>query len=544
MVPPLERKIVAAEQLAQTRAALRTEGRTLVQCHGCFDIVHPGHIRYLQFARQLGDVLVVSLTGDAQIRKGVDRPYIPQELRAENLAALEFVDWVVIDAMPTAAELLEQIKPDVYVKGREYATADDARFAREREIVERNGGRVVFHSGDVVFSSTRLIQSIGPERGFDEPRLRAYCRRNTIDLTRCRAMLGRFVGLRAVVVGDAFRERYVSCDASRTADDAPILSLQQVGTAEFWGGAAGLAQQLAALGAKPLLVSALGADAESANFAAEYAQLGLQANFVTTRGDVPQRTTFVADENKLFRVAQGGSAPLDSVAERHVFEQITAQFGASHLLLWADHGLGLVTPGLYESVTRAARGAGLRVVGHAPGARGELTQLAGAELLTASERQLREAMHDMQSGLPAVAWNLLHANGAKSLIVSLRRGGLIGFDAQVPALHNTPAPERLRSEFVAPIRSSCVDALGCDEALLAAAGLTLACDGGLALAAYLGAVLEALTASRGGAAPLGASELLEFLALRPELRPEVRFQSDAAPLTSMPARASFIEAVR
>src|SRR5262245_55689923 len=109
--PPLHRKIVSLEALAQTVRSLQVDGRTVVQCHGCFDIVHPGHVRYLQFARQLGDVLIVSLTGDALLGKGADRPYIPQELRAENLAALEFVDWVVIDPNPTACELLNMLRP-------------------------------------------------------------------------------------------------------------------------------------------------------------------------------------------------------------------------------------------------------------------------------------------------------------------------------------------------------------------------------------------------------------------------------------------------
>ena len=123
-----DRKIVSIEALQAELAGLRSSGRTVVQCHGCFDLVHPGHVRYLRFARQLGDILIVSLTADAGVTKGLDRPYIPAELRAENLAAMEFVDWVVIDEHPTAVEILEQVKPDVYVKGREYAVSSDPRF--------------------------------------------------------------------------------------------------------------------------------------------------------------------------------------------------------------------------------------------------------------------------------------------------------------------------------------------------------------------------------------------------------------------------------
>ena len=90
-------KIVDLDRLLALRESLRREGRTLVQCHGCFDIVHPGHIRYLGFAKTQGDVLLVSLSSDRHVNKGYDRPFINENLRAENLAVLEFVDYVYID---------------------------------------------------------------------------------------------------------------------------------------------------------------------------------------------------------------------------------------------------------------------------------------------------------------------------------------------------------------------------------------------------------------------------------------------------------------
>ncbi|NUQ48725.1 MAG: adenylyltransferase/cytidyltransferase family protein [Phycisphaerae bacterium] len=258
-----QRKIVNAAALAQMLREQRAAGRKVVQCHGCFDIVHPGHLRYLQSARRLGDLLVVSLTGDANVSKGPDRPYIPQDLRAENLAALEFVDWVVIDPNPTAADLIALLRPDVYVKGREYASSADPRFLRERELVESYGGRVVFHSGEVVFSSTRLIEGLRDENRLEAWRLHAFCRRCDINPAAVDSVLERFCEAPVLVVGDVIRERYVSCDTSNTADDAPMLALQSIGEMSFWGGAAAVALQLQALGAAPFLLAGVGTDGAS-----------------------------------------------------------------------------------------------------------------------------------------------------------------------------------------------------------------------------------------------------------------------------------------
>src|SRR5256885_15768965 len=153
-------KIVSLKRLLDLRAEARNGGRAVVHCHGCFDIVHPGHIQHLQFARSLGDVLVVSVSADRHVNKGVARPLIPDDLRAASVAALECVDYVYVNPDPTAVDLLAALKPDVYVKGSEYERSADPRFLAERETVIRHGGRVVFSDCGVVYSSTALIGSL------------------------------------------------------------------------------------------------------------------------------------------------------------------------------------------------------------------------------------------------------------------------------------------------------------------------------------------------------------------------------------------------
>lgn len=154
-------KILDRAGLLAARRSAREAGESVVQCHGCFDIVHPGHVRHLQFASTQGERLLVSITPDEEVNKGDGRPLFSQDLRAENLAALDCVDWVYINDEPTARGLLEAFRPDVYIKGREYERNDDPRFLAERAVIEGYGGRVVFSSGDVVFSSTALVGAIG-----------------------------------------------------------------------------------------------------------------------------------------------------------------------------------------------------------------------------------------------------------------------------------------------------------------------------------------------------------------------------------------------
>ena len=122
-------------------------------------------------------MLVVSVSSDRTVGKGVNRPYINEELRLENLAALEIVDYVCLDDHDWAGPILEALRPDVYVKGKEYETSADPRFLEERALVEGYGGSVIFSSGEVVYSSTFILEQFRHRFQLESEKIRAFCRR-------------------------------------------------------------------------------------------------------------------------------------------------------------------------------------------------------------------------------------------------------------------------------------------------------------------------------------------------------------------------------
>ena len=153
------RKIKTLEEAVDTLAPLRRAGRKIVHCHGVFDLLHVGHLRHLKAARELGDVLVVTLTPDPFVNKGPGRPAFTAALRAEALAMLECVDLVAINRWPTAVEVIQLLKPHYYVKGSEYREAVNdvtGGIVREQEAVECVGGQLAF-TDDLTFSSSKLI---------------------------------------------------------------------------------------------------------------------------------------------------------------------------------------------------------------------------------------------------------------------------------------------------------------------------------------------------------------------------------------------------
>lgn len=150
-------RLFSRAQLLEDRARWKQEGKILVFTNGCYDLLHPGHIRLLEQARSLGDVLVVGLNSDAGVRraKGAGRPLTPEKERAELLLALEAVDGVVLFEEETPRELIAALLPDVLVKG-----ADWSHFIAGREEVEAAGGRVVALALEPGYSTTRTIERI------------------------------------------------------------------------------------------------------------------------------------------------------------------------------------------------------------------------------------------------------------------------------------------------------------------------------------------------------------------------------------------------
>src|SRR6266487_2629040 len=188
----------------------RPRDRRVIMCHGVFDVVHPGHVRHLLYAKSKADLLVASITADHHITKGAHRPHVPQDLRAVNLAAFEVVDYVVIDKNPTPLENIRLIEPDYFAKGFEYtSTGMPAKTAEEAEVISANGGEIIFTPGDIVYSSSNLIDLAPPAIKLEK--LQILMERNGITFDKLRRTLDAMEGHQVHVVGDTIVDSYSHC---------------------------------------------------------------------------------------------------------------------------------------------------------------------------------------------------------------------------------------------------------------------------------------------------------------------------------------------
>ena len=155
-------RILDREGLRERIATARTNGARIVLANGCFDVLHVGHVRYLEAAKALGDLLIVGINSDKQTRrlKGLGRPVLSQDQRAEIVASLNTVDFVTVFDEPTVEELLLALKPDIHAKGTDY-TEDSVP---ERNVVRSFGGRVAIAGDPKDHSSSEMIEKLAASR--------------------------------------------------------------------------------------------------------------------------------------------------------------------------------------------------------------------------------------------------------------------------------------------------------------------------------------------------------------------------------------------
>lgn len=257
-------KIVSKTEFEnKIRQDIKREQKTIALCHGVFDLVHPGHIIHLEQAREMADILVVSITAAQFVRKGPDRPYFNDEMRMKVLAALECVDYVLLSEGYTVDDIIEAVRPDLYVKGEEYAKAEEditGKITEEKALVEKYGGKLAFTSGQV-FSSTKLINTAMSAMS-DEVRqyMVQFVKRHS--MSEIMNYADKVSNLKVLVVGDVIIDKYTYCNVQGTMSKDVGYSAREHHSEEYLGGSAVIARHLSSFSDHVTLMSIIGSEEE------------------------------------------------------------------------------------------------------------------------------------------------------------------------------------------------------------------------------------------------------------------------------------------
>ena len=450
----------------------------VIMCHGTFDVVHPGHIRHMLYAKTKADILIASLTADIHISKGNMRPFVPEDLRAMNLAALEMVDYVLIDNNQTPLENLEIIKPDFFAKGYEYsAGVINLKTQEELRVIDSYGGEMIFTPGDIVYSSSALIELAPPSIAVEK--LLTLMESEGVSFDNLREALISLKGVKVHVVGDTIVDSYTYCSMIGGMTKTPTMSVRFDKKVDYTGGAAVVAKHLCAAGGEVTLSTVLGND-DYKNFVLDdLKKSGVKClSIIDETRPTTNKNAIVAESYRLLKV--------DTLDNRSISDKITSKLKnqiqdvKTQAVVFSDfrHGIfnRLTIPILTESIPQAS----YKVADSQVASRwGNILEFENFDLITPNEREARFSLGDQDSVVRPLAFELYQRSKCKTLILKCSSRGII--------VYRSNQPEDYRSFFVIEtFADKVVDAVGAGDALLAYATLAMVATKNEVIASILG----------------------------------------------------------
>ena len=467
---------------------------------GHFNVLHPGHLRLLRFAKQYGGRLIVAVESD---RIAVSAAHVPEHLRLEGVQSNSWVDEAFITDEPVAA-VIARLRPDFVVKGKEH----ESHFNAEQAALHQYGGKLLFSSGETVFSSLDLIRK--EFRDFDPRSIglpHEYLGRHNIERGRLAGLLERFSKLKVCVVGDLIVDEYITCQPLGMSQEDPTIVVTPIDSTRFIGGAGIVAAHAAGLGAEVRFVSVTGADA-TRDFAEKgLAESGVKAHLLV---DDSRPTTlkqrYRSKGKSLLRVSHLHQGAISVSHQAQVLAELERAMDGVDLLVFSDFNYGCLPQALVEQIVRGAKSRNVMLAADSQSSSqvGNIGRFRGMDLLTPTEREARISTRNHEDGLVVLAEALRAQSSARNILLKLGEEGLL--------IHagNGNADDWL-TDRVGALNTSPKDVAGAGDSLLITSALTLAGGGNIWEAACLGSLAAAVQVGRVGNTPIQTRELLQEL---------------------------------
>lgn len=497
---PFAHKIKTADEVLKIIGGYpRT--KKVVMCYGTYDIVHPGHVRQLIYAKIKGDILVVAVAVDKYVTNRPVGPYVPQELRALNLAAFEVVDYVIIDPNPTPIDYILKLKPNYFVKGFEHSlNSVHPRTREEMEALSTYGGQLIFSPGDVFYSTNTLISIQKPNLSFDQ--LSTLMKAENIKFSDLIKTISKFKKASVHVVGDLIVDKYSRCTILGPAQKSPAFSMRLDKTDVFIGGAGIVAKHLRALGADVTFTTIVGDDDIG-----RYATNTLRMSRIKLNSIIdPSRPTTAKE--RFFTEKGQLTLQVDQVDNTRISDQLldkVCQFvekTQAQAIVCSDFRHGLFNSETISKITWAIPPGCIKVADSQVSNRwGNILDFSGFDLITPNEREARFALGDQDTTVRPLAQMLYNRARSRYLILKLGENGLMTY--------RSPGMEVREYFYIDSFVKNLLDPIGAGDAMLAAATLSLVTTKNIVIASILGNLAAAIECSKLGNMPISYEELIQ-----------------------------------
>ena len=496
-------KIVSIENLLRIIGP-RPRSKSVIMCHGTFDVVHPGHIHHLIYCSQRADITVASVTSDDHITKDSLRPYIPENIRALNLATLDMVDYVVIDNEPNPLNNLKVVQPDFFGKGFEYIDGGmHPKTKEELDVISSYGGEVVFTPGDVVYSSSKFMELSKPNLAIYK--LGALMEGEGLGIKDLKQTLSEISNAHVHVIGDTIVDGYTDTSMIGGQTKTPTISVRYEGVRNFVGGAAIVAKHIRATGANVTFTTVLGEDHLSDFVIKNLEDCGVKVNAVKMANrPTTYKNAIICSNQRMLKIDTLDNTPIPQEAASEIIESIANI--KCDAVVFSDFRHGIFSKNSIDNFKAAIPDNVFAAADSQVASRwGNICDFVGFDLVTPNEREARFSLADQDSVIRPLAEKLLKKSDCRNLILKLGADGLIGYRPYRKS-------DDVRAFFViGSFVNNLVDAVGSGDALLAYATLAhLKCKNPV-IPAIIGSLAAAVACEHDGNSPIGVDLVMSKL---------------------------------
>lgn len=483
------------------------KGQQVVMCYGHFNIIHPGHIRYLEYAKNQGQRLIVVIQGDQMLTHSGNPHSFSANERALGLAWLQIVDRVVILDRWQLDRAIKLVRPHKLVLGKEFEGERQGYLFSALQALDEVSGEVVYHAGEVHYASTDLLNEETKDLEHERwDQFQKACSRHQLDLKLLQEALFSFKKSRLLVLGDTIVDQYIACDAMGMSAEAPVLVVQELKAREFLGGAAIVAAHVSSLGAHCHYLSVVGQD-ENANIVKQ--QLDKNNVSYSLISDPSRPTTFkiryMVENQKLFRVSRLKDQSLPEKVESQVIKKLRELAPHMDGVLVSDFVYGVITNRILDVLQELSKSQGLKLFGDLQCSTqvGNVSKFQNFNLITPTEKEARVALGNKDDGIEQIANSVMQKTNSNNLIVKMGAEGFIAYGIKEGELIN-------RQHFPA-LCPNPVDVTGAGDSLFACLAIGLCSGISLMVSSALGACMASLAVQNVGNLPISNEQLNQFL---------------------------------
>ena len=476
------------------------EIKNSVLVYGHFTTIHTGHIRYLKNAGKKGEQLIVALIGD-----NTENKYqFSQIERAEGLASIELIDKVVLLEKDELNEAICKIKPVCLVLGKEFEKSNNNVIKKAIKTMRSLGGEVNFDAGVVNYATVDLLKSTSQQlldRKYSQ--FRNACKRQQLTQQNLLNAMDKFHNCNLIVIGDSILDQYSACEALGMSAEAPVVVVKELEQKNFIGGAALVAANVSALGARCDFVSVVGEDEHAKSLVTELEANNVEHHLVF---DNSRPTTFkkryMVENQKLFRVSKLEDDTLAPKIEEKIIRILEKLAPHSNGIIVSDFVYGLITEKILKKLSELAFKYDLMLFGdlQCSSQVGHVTKFINYDLLSPNEKEARIALQDKESGLEALAQKLFKKTNCIRLVMKLGANGLIAYDKSLKKMNTQSFPA---------LSPNPIDVSGAGDSLLSVMAVGLACKESMMVSAAIGACRAAIAVDTIGNYPISKEVLKE-----------------------------------